>query len=180
MIFGINEQGKTQSALALIAWCYSFGTTNSQFIFVNKDGDNAKENLRRLGAQIDVLPEYLRFESAMADEDGKIVKMKKNATKMVHPVTNNSIIVKPKATSYDSALSLARGLTAPLLHFDEPEFTNYIKTIVDNSVSTYNTAAERSKAAGSIYGRIFTCTPKRSLGVKNFLNCGELSLSLNY
>nr|DAT85716.1 MAG TPA: large terminase [Caudoviricetes sp.] len=154
-----RQQGKTQSALALIAWCYSFGTTNSQFIFVNKDGDNAKENLRRLGAQIDVLPEYLRFESAMADEDGKIVKMKKNATKMVHPVTNNSIIVKPKATSYDSALSLARGLTAPLLHFDEPEFTNYIKTIVDNSVSTYNTAAERSKAAGSIYGRVFTCTP---------------------
>jgi hypothetical protein len=57
------------------------------------------------------------------------------------------------------ALSLARGLTAPIQHFDEAEFTNFIKTIVSNSVSTYETAASRAKANGAMYGRIFTCTP---------------------
>ena len=102
------------------------------------------------------------------DEDGKITKATKNATRLWHPVTHNSITVKAKATSRSTALSLARGLTAPILHFDEPEFTHEIKTIVENSVSTYKTAAEKSAANGTLYGRIFTCTPKQilSLGVK--------------
>lgn len=153
-----RQQGKTISALAMLAWVYSFGTTNSQFIFINKDGDNAKENLRRIKAQIDLLPQYLRFESAL-DDNGKIVKAVANATRMQHPVTHNSIIIKSKATSKDSALSLARGLTAPILHFDEPEFTNKIKIIVENSVSTFQTAADNAKKNGAMYGRIFTCTP---------------------
>ncbi len=112
-----RQQGKTISCLALLAWVYSFGTSNSSFIFINKDGDNAKENLRRMVAQLELLPVYLRFDSYMED-DGKITKAVKNATMIKHPVTNNKVIVKSKATSYDSALSLARGLTAPLLHFD--------------------------------------------------------------
>lgn len=154
-----RQQGKTISALAAQVWVYSFGTANTSFIFVNKDGENAKENLRRMIQQIEILPVYLRFESAM-DDDGKIVKAVQNATRIQHPVTNNKVLIKSKATSYDSALSLARGLSASIIHFDEPEFTNHIKTIVENSVSTYNTSAEKSKANGSVYGRIFTCTPK--------------------
>lgn len=154
-----RQQGKTLSALALILWVYSFGTTNSHFIFINKDGENAKENLRRIKDQIKVLPEYLQFNSIMTEDDGKIVKAISSATRMQHPVTNNQITIKSKATSYDQALSIARGLTAPILHFDEPEFTNHIKTIVENSVSTFDTAARKSKENGSIYGRIFTCTP---------------------
>ena len=158
-----RQQGKTISMLSLLGWAYSFGTMYSTFIFVNKDGDNAKENLGRVKAQIDLLPEYLRFESILSEEDDngkvKIIKAIKNATKMEHPVTHNKIIIKSKATSYSSALSLARGMTAPIIHFDEPEFTSYIKTIVENSVSTFKTAADNSKANGSIYGRCFTCTP---------------------
>lgn len=153
-----RQQGKTISAIAFQVWMYLFGTTNSQFIFVNKDGDNAKTNLKRMLDQIDLLPEYMRCESILV-EDGKRVKAKKNATELGNPINNNSVIIKPKATSYDSALSLARGLTAPVLHFDEPEFTNHIKTIVSNSVSTFETAAANAKRNNAMYGRIFTCTP---------------------
>lgn len=153
-----RQQGKTQSALAAQNWAYNFGTTNSTFIFINKDGDNSKENLKRLNDQIDLLPEYLRFQ-AITDEEGKVTKARRNATMSEHPVTKNKIITKAKATSKDSALSLARGLTAPILHFDEPEFTNQIDVIVSNSVSTYETAARNSKRNGTMYARIFTCTP---------------------
>ena len=154
-----RQQGKTQSALAIQAWMYSFGTSQSQFIFINKAGEDAKTNLKRLGDQIRFLPEYLRFESFI-NEDGKTIKATNNATTMRHPINGNSIIVKPKATSYESALSLARGLTSPIQHFDESEFTNHIKTIVANSVSTYQKAASRAKENGAMYGRLFTCTPK--------------------
>lgn len=154
----VRQKGKTQSALAIQAWAYNFGTTNSEFIFVNKDGDNAKTNLRRLTDQINLLPEYLQFKS-IVDEEGVRTKARNNATMIRHPINNNSIITKPKATSYDKALSLARGLTAPILHFDEPEFTEHIGTIVANSVSTYEQAASNAKKNNAMYARIFTCTP---------------------
>ena len=153
-----RQQGKTKSALAIQAWAYSFGTRDTTFIFVNKDGENAKTNLRDLYDQIDLLPEYLRYESIM-EEDGKITKQRKNATSLEHPITHVRIIVKPKPTSYEHALSLARGLSASTVHFDEPEFTPYIDVVVENSVSTFNTSAKNAKDAGAVYGRIFTCTP---------------------
>lgn len=157
-----RQQGKTVSLLAVFGWAYSFGTNDSNFIFINKDGGNAKENLQRLKDQIDCLPEYLRFEQILEEDDNgkpRITKAVKNATSMKHPVTKNKITIKSKATSYESALSLARGLTSPILHFDEPEFTNHIKTIVENSVSTYETASRNAKANGALYGRCFSCTP---------------------
>lgn len=158
-----RQQGKTVSILAVFGWAFSFGTNDSAFIFINKDGGNAKENLQRLKDQIDVLPEYLHFDQILEEDDttGKprITKAVKNATSMKHPVTKNKIIIKSKATSYESALSLARGLTASFLHFDEPEFTNHIKTIVENSVSTFETASRNAKANGALYGRVFSCTP---------------------
>lgn len=152
-----RQQGKTQSALALQTWAFNFGTSGATFIFVNKDGENAKENLKRMVNQIDLLPEYLRFESYI--ENGKLVKAKRSATKIEHPVNGNSVIIKAKATSRESALSLARGLSAPILHFDEPEFTSHIGTIVSNSASTFETVARRSRDNGVMYARIFTCTP---------------------
>lgn len=157
-----RQQGKTISFLCLLSWAYSFGTNNSTFIFVNKDSGNAKENLQRLKDIIDCLPEYLRFDQILEeDENGKVklVKAARNATSMKHPITKNRIIIKPKATSYESALSLARGLTSNVLHFDEPEFTPYIKTIIENSVSTFETAARNAKKNGAIYCRAFSCTP---------------------
>ena len=153
-----RQQGKTQSAIAMETWMYSFGTSQSQFIYINKSGEDSKTNLKRTGDQIRFLPEYLRFES-FTDDDGKVTKATNNATKMGHPINGNTIITKAKATSYDTALSLARGLTSPIQHFDEAEFTPHIKTIVANSVSTYETAAARAKANGAMYARIFTSTP---------------------
>ena len=153
-----RQQGKTMSALSFESWMYLFGTSNSQFIFINKSGPDAKENLNRLRQLIELLPEYMQCESVVS-LDGTVTKGVKNATKIANPVNNNSVIIKAQATSRDKALSLARGLTAPVLHFDEPEFTNHIKTIISNSVATYMTASANAKRNGAMYGRIFTCTP---------------------
>ena len=150
-----RQQGKTKSALAAQSWAYSFGTAHATFIFINKDGDNAKTNLSDFADIIAYLPKYLRYEFIM-EEDGKITKAKKSATKLEHPITHNKIIVKPKATSYEAAIGIGRGLSAPFLHFDEVEFTPYIDVIIENSVSTYETSARKSKEQGALYGRIFT------------------------
>ena len=71
-----------------------------------------------MGDQLLLLPEYMQFASLLDEETGVRQKATKNATKIKNPINNNSVITKPKATSYDAALSLARGLTAAVLHFD--------------------------------------------------------------
>lgn len=151
--------GKTWSALALQTWMYQFGTTNSQFVFVNKSGPDSKENLSRFKTIISLLPEYLRFESILDTETGKREKSKDNATRIENAITHNAIMTTSQATSYEKALSLARGLNVPIIHFDESEFTPHIRTIVINSISAYEKAhanAIRNKAATA---RIFTSTP---------------------
>lgn len=154
-----RQRGKTQSAICEIGWGYNYGTTNSQTIFVNKSGDDAKTNLGRLKDQLELLPKYMQFEAVYNEDDGKTTKQIKNATKMRHPITKNEIITKAKATSQESALNIARGLTAPIQHFDEVEFTSKIKTIVQNSAPTYEKASENAKKNGALYGRLFTSTP---------------------
>lgn len=64
-----RQQGKTISFLCLLSWAYSFGTNNSTFIFINKDSNNAKENLQRLKDIIDCLPEYLRFDQILEEDE---------------------------------------------------------------------------------------------------------------
>ena len=153
-----RQQGKTVGTLVIHSWVYNFATTNSKFIYINKDGPNAKSNLKLLGSILACLPTYMRFESVLED-DGKVTKAINNATTIKHPITHNEVICKSRAASYEQALSLARGLTSPILHFDETEFTPNIKTIVANSYSTFETASRNAKANNAPYGRFFTSTP---------------------
>lgn len=153
-----RQKGKTKSALGIQNWGYSFGTNSSTFIFVNKDGENSKTNLDDFKVMISYLPEYLRYESIIT-EDGKVEKGRDSATTFTHVVTKNKIKLKGRASGHSAALSLARGLSAPIIHFDEVEFCPYIDVIVQNSVSTYEQSAAASRAAGTLYGRIFTSTP---------------------
>lgn len=154
-----RQQGKTQSAIAIFNWAYSYGTKDTQFIFLNMNEKKVKENLQRLKDQQEHLPIYMRFESVLDDDTGKVIRKVSNATKMKHPVTNNSIVVYGAGTTYDAALSIARGLTSPLMFLDEVEFCNCIKTILENSAPTYSTAAERSEQNGAIHARVLCSTP---------------------
>lgn len=153
-----RQQGKTIGCLVLHSWIYNFATTNSKFIYINKDGPNAKSNLNILKSILDSLPSYMHFDCVI-EEDGKVTRAIKNATTMKHPINKNEIVCKARAGSYEQALSMARGLTAPIIHFDETEFTPHIKTIVANSYPTFETASRNAKKNGAPYGRFFTSTP---------------------
>ena len=153
-----RQCGKTQSAVAIFVWAYIFGTTNSQTIFLNKDESASKANLTRMKDQIDLLPRYLKCD-VMIGDDGKLNKEVRNATKLKHPISHNEVIIKGKATNQEGALNIARGLTAPLLYFDEIEFTNKIDIIIRNSAPVYVTAAANARKNNAIYGRVFTSTP---------------------
>lgn len=103
-----RQKGKTQSTIAILDWAFLFGTTNSEFMFINKSQTDANNNLDRLKQQRDLLPPYMRMKEVIL-EDGKVEKGKDNVMSLTNPVNNNKIVAKPSARSIESAEGIGRG-----------------------------------------------------------------------
>lgn len=153
-----RQIGKTQSSIAIMNWSFLFGTTNSEFMFINKKNEDALNNLKRLKEQRDLLPDYLQFKITL-DEAGKVIKGSDNVKSLKNAINGNTIVTKPSARSEEHAEGIGRGSTQPIQYFDEVEFTPHIYTIVTASGPAYRTASENAKRNGAAYCRIFTSTP---------------------
>lgn len=103
-----RQKGKTQSTIAILDWAFLFGTTNSEFMFINKRQEDANNNLDRLKQQRDLLPPYMRMKEVITEE-GKIEKGQDNVKSLTNPVTNNKIVTKPSARSVEAAEGIGRG-----------------------------------------------------------------------
>lgn len=153
-----RQIGKTQSTLAIIDWAFLFGTTNSEMMFLNMLAERAIENLGRLKDQRDLLPKYLQFKLAF-DDEGNEIKATDNVKTLKNAANGNSIVTKPSARSIEAAERIGRGSTQVIQYYDEFEFTNCIKTIVEAAGPAFATASENARRNGALYGRVFTSTP---------------------
>lgn len=130
-----RQVGKTQSIIANLTWAYLFGTSNSSFAFFATSQELASENLERLKAQRELLPPYLRLrqecviDAILGTRDNEI----DNIRKIYNPLTKNTIVTKPKASSKESAIKLGRGNTLPITYIDETEFVDYVDEILKAS-----------------------------------------------
>ncbi|MDD3172132.1 MAG: hypothetical protein PHF63_00435 [Herbinix sp.] len=154
-----RQLGKTQSILAVITWAYLFGTTNSEIMLSNKKFEDAKNNLKRVKSQIDVLPPYLQMKNAYNSETGKIEKNSDNIQSVANVINKNKIVTKPSATSVSAAEQIGRGSTQPIQYYDEVEFSSYIKTIVEAAGPAYGTASDNADKNNAIHCRFFSSTP---------------------
>ena len=153
-----RQFGKTIGADIYYLWLYNFGTTNSNFIFVNKKFDDAKINLGRLTEIRDALPPYLRMNQAF-DETGKKIKATDNTKEIQHPLNHNNIKALPGARNEVSANNLGRGLTVPFIWYDEFAFIPYNKTIRSAATPAYKRASMNAKDNNKPFGMLLTTTP---------------------
>lgn len=153
-----RQIGKTQSTIAILLWAFLFGTSSSEFMFLNKNQDDANKNLGRLKAQRELLPKYLQFNLSYTEE-GKLEKGIDNTKSITNVENKNSIVTKPSASSIESAERVGRGSTQPIQFSDEVEFTPFIKTIMEAAGPTFKTASETAQRNNAAYCRIFTSTP---------------------
>lgn len=153
-----RQTGKTQDAIAKLVYAYHFGTLSSTMLLFNKDQNQAKMNLYRFKSQRDMIPAYMQMKSVI-DENGKADNGINNLLTMRNPVTQNSIMCMPKATSEDSGVKMGRGATSSLQYFDETDYTPWIDKILKASVFAYQRASKNAKKNHSVYGRILTSTP---------------------
>ena len=127
-----RQIGKTQSTVAIIDWAYLLGTTDSEIMFINMLAEKAIENLSRLKDQRDLLPKYLQFKVAY-DDEGNEVKGIDNVKTLKNASNNNSIVTKSSARSLAQAEKIGRGATQPIQYYDEFEFIDFVKTIMEAS-----------------------------------------------
>lgn len=153
-----RQTGKTIGAVCWYLYLYNFGTQNSQMSFLNKKLDDAKLNLQRLKNIRDLLPSYLKMDSAYS-ADGTKLKSRSNVESMQHVLNNNNIKTMPSARSANAAASLLRGQTTPIIYMDEYAFMPYNNIVYSNMIPAFNTAAQNAKQNGSPYGLLLTSTP---------------------
>lgn len=108
-----RQTGKTISTVAVLLWSFLFGTSDSEFMFINKSAEDAINNLGRVKMLREALPKYLQF-SEMIDADGRVDKGKDNVKTVINPVTKNKIVTKPSASSVSRADNIGRGTTQPI------------------------------------------------------------------
>ena len=153
-----RQTGKTIGAVSWYLYLYNFGTINAQITFMNKKFDDAKLNLQRLKAIRELLPSYLRMDSAYA-ADGTKLKGKDTVETIQHSINGNRIKTVASARSAANAASLLRGQTTPIIYMDEYAFIPYNNIIYSNMVPAFNTAALNAKKNGAPYGMLITTTP---------------------
>lgn len=153
-----RQHFKTTSALVWYLWCYNFGTTNSEIMFLHKDHGGSKSNLNDLKEIRDALPSYLQMSSGTAI-DGRKLKVPNTKVTIQHPVNNNRIITFPSARSKDAADKLGRGSKMPMQYYDEFGFIPYNEYVYSSAIPAYSRAAQNAKANHAPYGILITTTP---------------------
>lgn len=153
-----RQNGKTISAVIWYLWCFNFGTTNSEFMFINKSLSDSKLNLERLKDIRSALPDYLRFDQPM-QIGGKTIKPKSNIETLEHISNGNKIKTLASANSETKANSLGRGCTQPFQWYDEHAFIPHVDLVYKSATPAYKTASQNARMNGKNYGILITTTP---------------------
>lgn len=153
---------KTHTILSKLDWAFLFGTANSQFNFSNQTQGDSDANLEKLKCQRECLPIFMQQRFSVIKDvygEDKMLKGKDNVRTLENPISKNTIISKPSATTIAKADSIGRGNSAPIQYYDEAEFTQFIGTILSASGPAYKQAADNSARNGAIHCRIISSTP---------------------
>ncbi len=153
-----RQSGKTIAAVCWYLWCFNFGTSNSQIMFMHKAHSGSKDNLKSLKDIRALLPSYLQMDGSIGNE-GRKLKIPDTVIELGHPKNNNRIVTFPSARSVDSANNLGRGKTMPLEFYDEFAFMPFNKIVYEAASPAFSTAAANARANGAPYGILLTTTP---------------------
>ena len=153
-----RQSGKTVGAVCWYLWCFNFGTSNSQIMFMHKAHSGSKDNLKSLKDIRALLPSYLQMDGSIGNE-GKKLKIPDTVVELGHPKNNNRIVTFPSARSADAATNLGRGKTMPLEFYDEFGFMPFNQIVYDAATPAFMQAAANAKANHAPHGILITTTP---------------------
>lgn len=144
-----RQTGKSVSTDGLMLWLLVCGSTNTRINMLTLNDRLRTSNVNRIKKMRAYLPYYLR---APHREDSD------NQHEITCKVKDNLYSSAVAQGSEAAALTVARGLTAPIAHVDEFAFIDYIHKALPAMLSAGNAAREEAAAFDVPYGTIFTTT----------------------
>jgi hypothetical protein len=147
-----RQNYKTISTVVGLLWVYDFGTTNSQMIFSNKEFKDSKLNLKRFKDIRKLLPKWLVTRTPKEDSD--------NIESIVHAKRGNSILTLSAPMSEDAAEKMGRGMTVPIVWYDEYAFLKFNDTFYASAAPAQSQASIEAERNGRPFFTCITTTPK--------------------
>lgn len=144
-----RQTGKSVSTDGLMTGIMNAWGINTKIGLITKDNALRNENVERLKAMRNLLPEYIYFPNRLdADNSEIITNVKKNNSYKTAVGRNDKM----------SADRLGRGFTVPIRHFDELAYISLIEITMPVALASGTAARDEARDAEQLYGNIYTTT----------------------
>lgn len=144
-----RQTGKSVSTDILMEFLIDIGATNTRINLLTKDEDLRKQNVERIKAIREYVPDYLK-QLSKKDADNK--------EEITCVVKGNRYRTAVGQSNAIAANKVGRGLTSPIQHIDEGPFIPHINVAIPAMLAGGNAVRDEAETYGAPYGNIFTTT----------------------
>jgi hypothetical protein len=147
-----RQTGKTGSVDILTDWIIDVGSNHTKMMMITKGSDLQTDTISRLKEIRELLPNYM-YSKHKEDMDNK--------SGLNNTMLSNEYKTGVARSNRMAANNLGRGLTAAILHLDEPPFISFIGTTMPAAAAAGTAARTFAEKNGAPYGMILTTTAGR-------------------
>lgn len=144
-----RQTGKSVSTDCLNIGLMFIWGENTNIQLITKDSKLRDANVKRLKEMRDLLPPYI-YETTRNDADTKDV-----LTAIIHGNMYGTSVARNDAQAADK---LGRGLTVPIMHFDELAYIKWIEKSLPVALASGSAARQNARRNNQPYGNIYTTT----------------------
>lgn len=144
-----RQTGKSVSTDALMTGVKDVWGTNSKINLITKDAALRVANVERLKEMRDYLPDYVYYPNP---EDAN------NTESLTNKLLKNVYRTSVGRNDRVAADKLGRGLTVPIMHFDELAYINLIQHSLPVALASGSDARDQAAEMGQHYGNVYTTT----------------------
>jgi hypothetical protein len=144
-----RQTGKSVSTDVLMTGMMYVWGENTVINLITKDSKLRNANIERLKVMQDLLPDYIHLKDPMDADNQELMTCIRLNNKYKTAVGRNDKIAADK---------LGRGLTVPIMHFDELAYINLIEYSLPVALASGSAARDEARANGQPYGNVFTTT----------------------
>lgn len=145
-----RQTGKSGSTDSLTVGLTYIWASNTTINLITKDTKLKNSNVERLKEIRNLLPDYIHPTNPLDADNSDLLTCIRLGNKYKTAVGRNDKI---------SADKLGRGMTVPIMQFDEVPYISLIEYSLPVALSSASAARDQAKEANQPYGNIFTTTP---------------------
>lgn len=144
-----RQTGKSVSTDVLMTGMMFIWGENTTINLITKDSKLRNANIERLKIMQDLLPNYLHMADPLDADNQELMTCIRLGNKYKTAVGRNDKIGADK---------LGRGLTVPIMHFDELAYISLIEYSLPVALASGSAARDEARENGQPYGNVFTTT----------------------